>query len=83
MARVPLGARGFRRSAISGWSLNFRAAVRVTRTMTQEEVYVLDQRAVARAKLGDEIVDLRPFDALRVGKDTPGSFEAGPEGRRS
>src|SRR5207302_8859694 len=46
---------------------------------TQEEVYVLISGG-ARAKLGDEIVDLRPFDALRVHKDTLRSFEAGPEG---
>lgn len=45
----------------------------------QEEVYVLLSGSV-RAKLEDDIVDLKPFDALRVHKDTVRCFEAGPEG---
>jgi mannose-6-phosphate isomerase-like protein (cupin superfamily) len=45
----------------------------------QEEVYVLVSGS-ARAKLEDEIVDLKPWDALRVHKDTVRGFEAGPEG---
>ena len=45
----------------------------------QEEVYVLVSGS-ARAKLEDEIVDLKPWDALRVHKDTVRSFEAGPDG---
>jgi mannose-6-phosphate isomerase-like protein (cupin superfamily) len=46
---------------------------------TQEEVYILIGGS-ARAKLGDDVVDLKPFDALRVHKDTIRSFEAGPDG---
>lgn len=46
---------------------------------TQEEVYVLISGS-ARVKLEDEVVELRPFDALRVPKETARSFEAGPEG---
>jgi hypothetical protein len=34
----------------------------------------------ARIKLEDDVVDLKPFDAVRVPKDTMRSFEAGPEG---
>ena len=45
----------------------------------QEEIYVLVSGS-ARAKLEDDIVDLKPWDALRVHKDTVRSFEAGPEG---
>jgi uncharacterized cupin superfamily protein len=45
----------------------------------QEEVYVLVSGS-ARAKLEDEVVDLKPWDALRVHKDTVRGFEAGPEG---
>ena len=45
----------------------------------QEEIYVLISGS-ARAKLEDEVVDLKPWDALRVHKDTMRSFEAGPEG---
>jgi mannose-6-phosphate isomerase-like protein (cupin superfamily) len=46
---------------------------------TQEEIYVLVGGSL-RAKLDDEIVELRPFDALRVHKDTTRGFEAGPDG---
>ena len=45
----------------------------------QEEIYVLVSGS-ARAKLEEDIVDLKPWDALRVHKDTVRSFEAGPEG---
>ena len=45
----------------------------------QEEVYVLVSGS-ARVKLEDEVVDLKPFDALRVAKDTLRGFEAGPDG---
>jgi len=46
---------------------------------TQEEVYVVIGGS-ARAKVGDEVVELGLLDALRVDNDTPRSFEAGPEG---
>ncbi len=46
---------------------------------TQEEVYVLIGGS-ARAKVGDDVIELRPLDALRVHKDTMRGFEAGPEG---
>jgi uncharacterized cupin superfamily protein len=46
---------------------------------TQEEVYVLIGGSL-RAKLDDEIVELRPFDAVRVHKNTMRGFEAGSEG---
>jgi mannose-6-phosphate isomerase-like protein (cupin superfamily) len=77
MARVPLELES---SGVSYQRLepNFRLPFGHTHK-TQEEVYVLISGG-ARAKLGDEIVDLRPFDALRVHKDTLRSFEAGPEG---
>jgi uncharacterized cupin superfamily protein len=45
----------------------------------QEEIYVLVSGS-ARIKLEDEVVDLKPFDAVRVAKDTMRGFEAGPEG---
>jgi mannose-6-phosphate isomerase-like protein (cupin superfamily) len=45
----------------------------------QEEVYVLLSGS-ARIKLDDEVVDLKPFDAVRVPKDTMRGFEAGSEG---
>jgi mannose-6-phosphate isomerase-like protein (cupin superfamily) len=49
------------------------------RHKTQEEIYVVLSGS-GRAKLEDEIVDLNPWDALRVDKDTTRGFEAGPDG---
>ena len=46
---------------------------------TQEEVYVLVGGSL-RAKLDDEIVELRPFVAVRVHKNTMLGFEAGSDG---
>ena len=45
----------------------------------QEEIYVLVGGSV-RIKLEDEVVELKPFDAVRVHRDTMRGFEAGPEG---
>jgi hypothetical protein len=45
----------------------------------QEEVYVLISGG-ARVKLGDEIVDLAPFDALRIAPGVMRCVEAGPDG---
>jgi mannose-6-phosphate isomerase-like protein (cupin superfamily) len=45
----------------------------------QEEVYVVVE-GTGRVKLDDEIHELGQWDAVRVGKDTVRSFEAGPDG---
>ena len=45
----------------------------------QEEVYVVVAGS-ARLKLGDEIVDVKAWDAVRVGSGMWRAFEAGPEG---
>jgi mannose-6-phosphate isomerase-like protein (cupin superfamily) len=45
----------------------------------QEEVYVL-VRGSARLKLDDDVIELEPFDAVRIHKDTMRNFEGGPEG---
>ena len=45
----------------------------------QEEVYVVISGSL-RAKVGDDVVELGPWDALRVPKDTIRNFEGGPEG---
>ena len=45
----------------------------------QEEIYVLISGS-ARLKVGDEILDLKPFDAVRVAKDTMRAYEGGPDG---
>jgi mannose-6-phosphate isomerase-like protein (cupin superfamily) len=46
---------------------------------TQEEIYVI-LGGSGRAKVGDEIVELSRFDALRVAPETMRSFESGPNG---
>jgi mannose-6-phosphate isomerase-like protein (cupin superfamily) len=45
----------------------------------QEEVYILVSGS-ARMKLGDEVVDLKQWDAVRVPNETLRGVEAGPEG---
>jgi mannose-6-phosphate isomerase-like protein (cupin superfamily) len=45
----------------------------------QEEVYVV-VRGSARVKVGDEIVQLGEWDAIRFGKGTMRNMEGGPEG---
>lgn len=45
----------------------------------QEEVYVLVSGG-ARMKIGEEMVDLEPWTAVRLPKETMRSIEAGPEG---
>ena len=45
----------------------------------QEEIYVLVGGS-ARVKLDDEIVDVEPWDALRIPKETVRNVEAGPDG---
>jgi mannose-6-phosphate isomerase-like protein (cupin superfamily) len=77
MARVPLELR---QSGLSYQRLgpNYRLPFGHTHK-TQEEVYVVIGGS-ARAKVGEEVVELGVLDALRVDNDTPRSFEAGPEG---
>jgi mannose-6-phosphate isomerase-like protein (cupin superfamily) len=45
----------------------------------QEEVYVVTDGA-GRVKVGDEVVELRRWDAVRVAPGTVRTFAAGPEG---
>lgn len=45
----------------------------------QEEVYVVI-RGSARVKLDDDIVDLGPFDAVRIGPGVTRCLEGGPDG---
>jgi mannose-6-phosphate isomerase-like protein (cupin superfamily) len=57
---------------------NFRVPF-AHRHATQEEIYVI-LSGTGRAKLEDEIVELRQWDALRVDKETTRGFEGGPDG---
>ena len=45
----------------------------------QEEVYVL-VKGSARLKLDDDVIDMKPWDAVRIAKETMRNFEGGPEG---
>ena len=45
----------------------------------QEEIYLLVGGS-AQLKLDDEIVDLEPWDAVRIAKDTVRNLEAGDDG---
>jgi uncharacterized cupin superfamily protein len=49
------------------------------RHVHQEEVYVVLDGG-GRVCLGDEVVELRRWDAVRVAPETTRAFEAGPEG---
>jgi mannose-6-phosphate isomerase-like protein (cupin superfamily) len=46
---------------------------------TQEEMFVVISGSM-RVKVEDEIKELGPWDAIRVSKETPRGFEAGPAG---
>ena len=46
---------------------------------TQEEVFIV-VNGLLRMKLGDEVKELGPWDAVRISKDTMRGLEAGPEG---
>jgi mannose-6-phosphate isomerase-like protein (cupin superfamily) len=45
----------------------------------QEEVYVV-VRGSGRVKVGDDVIELREWDAIRFGKDAMRQVEAGPDG---
>ena len=76
-ARKPLGLEN---SGVSYFRLDpdFRLPFGHTHA-EQEEVYVVLSGS-ARVKAGDDIVELAPFDALRVPGSTPRGMEAGPDG---
>src|SRR5919202_6968586 len=77
MARVPLELEN---SGLSYQRLapNFRLPFGHTHNQ-QEEVYVVVKGSL-RAKLGEDVVELKQWDALRVPADTMRSFEGGPDG---
>jgi quercetin dioxygenase-like cupin family protein len=76
-ARVPLGSEviGFTYQRLAP---NFRIPWGHTHK-TQEEVFLV-VTGTLKAKLGDEVHELKPWDAVRIHKDTMRGFEAGPEG---
>jgi mannose-6-phosphate isomerase-like protein (cupin superfamily) len=76
-ARVPLELEN---SGVSylGLAPNFRVPFGHHHN-TQEEVYVLVSGS-AKLKLDDEVIELKPFDAVRIHEDTMRNLEGGPEG---
>ena len=76
-ARVPLGLE---KSGLSHYKMapDFRLPFG-HRHGEQEEVYVVLSGS-ARFRVGDETVDMRPLDALRVPGSVPRGMEAGPDG---
>src|SRR3989440_5170215 len=77
MARVPLELEQF---GISYQRIapGFRVPWGHTHNV-QEEVYVVVSRSML-AKLDEDVVELKQWDAVRVPKETMRSFEGGPEG---
>jgi mannose-6-phosphate isomerase-like protein (cupin superfamily) len=76
-ARVPLGMENAGMSYLR-LSPNYRVPFGHHHNV-QEEVYVLVAGS-ARLKLDDEVIELKPFDAVRIHKDVMRNFESGPEG---
>jgi uncharacterized cupin superfamily protein len=79
-ARFARKALGLEQSGLSYFKLapGFRVPFGHLHT-EQEEIYLL-LTGSARVKLGDEILDLQPMDAVRIPTSTLRGFEAGPEG---
>jgi mannose-6-phosphate isomerase-like protein (cupin superfamily) len=77
VAREPLGLSN---SAVSFLRIapNYRLPFGHSHN-AQEELYVLVDGS-ARLKLGDDVIDLKPFDAVRIPKETMRNLEGGPEG---
>ncbi len=77
MARVPLELENFGLSyqrVAPGFRIPFGH-----RHKQQEEVYIVVDGS-ARMKLGDEVRELKQWDAVRVHRETMRCFEAGPGG---
>ncbi len=79
-ARFPSAALELERAGLSYQRLapDFRSPFG-HRHAEQEEIYVLVDGS-GRMKLGDEIVELRRSDVIRVAKETIRAFEVGPVG---
>jgi mannose-6-phosphate isomerase-like protein (cupin superfamily) len=76
-AREPLGLQ---KSGITYFRFapNFRVPFG-HRHKVQEEIYLL-VGGTARIKIEDDVLELKPWDAVRVANDQTRTLEAGPEG---
>jgi quercetin dioxygenase-like cupin family protein len=79
-SRFARDALGLEQSALSYYRLapGFRIPFGHRHAM-QEEIYVVLSGG-GRAKVGEEIVELATWDALRLPAATPRALEAGPDG---
>jgi mannose-6-phosphate isomerase-like protein (cupin superfamily) len=77
MARVPLELQNFGLS-YQRIAPNFRVPFG-HKHKNQEEVYLVVNGSL-RAKVDDEVIELKQWDALRVDKDVTRGFEGGPDG---
>jgi uncharacterized cupin superfamily protein len=79
-ARFARKALGLEKSGISYFKLapGFRVPFGHQHS-EQEEIYLLLSGS-ARVKLDDEVLDLKPMDAVRIPTSVKRGFEAGPEG---
>ena len=77
MARKNLESRDL---GVSHWRYraNYRPPVS-HRHGQQEEAYVVISGS-GRARLDDDVIDLRPMDVIRVAPEVVRAFESGPEG---
>lgn len=78
-ARFAADPLGLERSGLSHQRMAPGFRMFTHRHNDQEEVYVVLSGG-GRMKLDDDVVELRPLDAVRVAPETGRSFEAGPDG---
>ena len=79
-SRFARGPLGLEKSGLSLFRIGpgFRAPFGHLHT-EQEEVYLVVSGG-ARVRVGDEVVELGPWDALRIAPGVMRAFEGGPEG---
>jgi quercetin dioxygenase-like cupin family protein len=79
-ARVARQALGAKQTGVTHFRLRpGRRSPFAHRHAEAEEVYVI-LAGSGRIKLGDELAEVRPLDAIRVAPDVARAFEAGPDG---
>lgn len=64
---------------VSRWRYEPGSQTRGHRHQVQEEVYAVINGS-GRIKVGDEIIDLKQWDVIRVAPNVARGFEAGPDG---
>jgi quercetin dioxygenase-like cupin family protein len=79
-ARVARSALGAEQTGVTHFRLRPGKRSPFThRHVEAEEVYVI-LAGSGRVKLGDDVADVRPLDAIRVAPRVARAFEAGPDG---